>query len=73
MCGKPPFEVAESFVGEVSNLEAARNWYKEKLEFREAPNDVPDDSGKPYLALALSGEVPEIVLMEKDPKGPGGW
>jgi catechol 2,3-dioxygenase-like lactoylglutathione lyase family enzyme len=65
MWGKPPFEVGDGFVLEVSNLEASRRWYKETLGFRDAPEVAEDDSGRPFLALKISDHGPYVSLLEK--------
>jgi catechol 2,3-dioxygenase-like lactoylglutathione lyase family enzyme len=65
--GKPPFEVADGYGIEVSNLEATRNWYKEKLGFRDAPEVDGDDSGRPFCGLKLSDDGTPLSLVEKNP------
>jgi hypothetical protein len=53
MFGKPPLYIPDSFAVEVRDLQAASSWYKEKLGFRDAPSDIGDDSGRPYVVLQL--------------------
>lgn len=67
--GKPPFEVADGYGIEVANLAIARNWYREKLGFRDAPEIAEDDSGRPFCGLKLSDDGAALSLVEKGPAG----
>lgn len=61
-----PLRIPESFSVRVSNLANARQWYVEKLGFREGPKDIPDDSGSPFVALQLrEGEFITLVEIPK--------
>jgi catechol 2,3-dioxygenase-like lactoylglutathione lyase family enzyme len=63
---KPPFEVADGYGIDVSNLEAACSWYKEKLGFRDAPEVDEDDFGRPSRGLKLSDNGTALSLVEKN-------
>lgn len=65
--GKPPFEVADGYGIDVTNLAIARNWYKENLGFRDAPEIDEDDSGRPFCGLKLSDDDVALSLVEKGP------
>ena len=67
MWGKPPFSIPESFALKVRDLQAARHWYVEKLEFRDGPKDVTDDSGLPFAVHQLRIEELLILLETADP------
>jgi hypothetical protein len=65
MWGKP-FYIADNFAVEVRNLGAARSWYKEKLDLRDARPGREDDSGRPFADLQLSEGV-FLTLVEAEP------
>jgi catechol 2,3-dioxygenase-like lactoylglutathione lyase family enzyme len=67
MWGKPPFSVDDNCVVEVRNLPAAREWYKEKLGFREADADREEDSGRPFTDLCFSTNDAFLSLVELEP------
>jgi catechol 2,3-dioxygenase-like lactoylglutathione lyase family enzyme len=67
MGGKPPFSISDNCSVDVRNLAAARDWYKEKLELREANNDREEDSGRPFVDLHVSGEDTFVSLVELEP------
>lgn len=66
---KPPFEVADGYGIDVSNLDAACSWYKEKLGFRDAPEVDEDDSGRPFRGLKLSDKGIALSLVEHNQEG----
>ena len=49
------------------NLAAARDWYKEKLELREANDDREEDSGRPFADLHVSNDDTFVSLVELEP------
>jgi catechol 2,3-dioxygenase-like lactoylglutathione lyase family enzyme len=67
MWGKPPFSIGDNCAVDVRNLNAARNWYKEKLGLQEAQTDREDDSGRPFVDLCLSRDGTFISLLELAP------
>lgn len=64
MWGKPTFVVAENCAIDVTNLATMREWYKEKLGFREAPTDREDDSGRPFVDLQIANDDTILSLVE---------
>jgi len=62
--GKPPFSIADNCAVDVQNLAASREWYKEKLGFREAPRDRQEDSGRPFVDLHISNDDTFLSLVE---------
>jgi catechol 2,3-dioxygenase-like lactoylglutathione lyase family enzyme len=67
MWGKPPFSVADNCVVEVRNLYAVRDWYKEKLGFREAAKDREEDSVRVFTDLHISNDDTLLSLVELAP------
>lgn len=67
MWGKPPFSISDNCSVDVRNLAAVRDWYKEKLELREARNDREDDSGRPFADLHDSNDDTFVSLVELEP------
>jgi len=64
MWGKPPFAIADNFAVDVQNLDAARDWYKEKLKLSEMHTDRSDDSGRPFVDLHVPGSDTLLSLIE---------
>ncbi len=64
MWGKPPFTIADNRAIDVRNLPASREWYKEKLGLREAPDDREEDSGRPFVDLHIASDDAFISLLE---------
>jgi catechol 2,3-dioxygenase-like lactoylglutathione lyase family enzyme len=67
MWGKPPFSIADNCAIDVRNLAASREWYKKTLEFREAPVEREEDSGRPFVDLRLGNDGTFISLVELKP------
>ncbi len=67
MWGRPPFSIADNCAIDVRNLAASREWYKEKLGLREAPDDREDDSGRPFVDLRIANDDAFISLVELKP------
>jgi catechol 2,3-dioxygenase-like lactoylglutathione lyase family enzyme len=67
MWGKPPFTIADNCAVDVRNLRVAFEWYKEKLELREAQNDREEDSGRPFADLHASDDDTFLSLVELEP------
>lgn len=57
------------FVG-VSDLQAARNWYKEKLGMREVPVEV--DEPADAIGLAFDGEDGALIIGSPGSEPPAG-
>jgi len=64
MWGRPPFSIADNCAVDVRNLAASREWYKEKLGLREAPDDREEDSGRPFVDLHIASDDAFISLLE---------
>jgi catechol 2,3-dioxygenase-like lactoylglutathione lyase family enzyme len=88
MWGKPPFIVPDNCVVDVRNLDAAREWYKEKLGLREAHTDrktTLDDRSRtlafpmaPFLSLVeiAQGASPEkrhVIFFAKNLEKTQQW
>jgi len=70
MWSKPPFYLGDGYAVEVSNLETARAWYREKLDFRDAKlRREYGDSGKPFIDLQLSNENTVFTLVQMEAGG----
>jgi catechol 2,3-dioxygenase-like lactoylglutathione lyase family enzyme len=67
MWGKPPFFIAGNCAVDVKNLAAVREWYKEKLGFREAPKNRQEDSGRAFVDLYISNDDTFLSLVELEP------
>jgi catechol 2,3-dioxygenase-like lactoylglutathione lyase family enzyme len=67
MWGKPPFTIADNCAVDVRNLRVACEWYKEKLELREAQNDREEDSGRLFADLHASNDDTFLSLVELEP------
>jgi catechol 2,3-dioxygenase-like lactoylglutathione lyase family enzyme len=67
MWGKPPFSIADNCAVDVQNLAAVREWYKEKLGFREALNNRQEDSGRRFVDLYISNDDIFLSLVELEP------
>jgi catechol 2,3-dioxygenase-like lactoylglutathione lyase family enzyme len=64
MWGAPPFVIADNCAVDVRNLARARDWYKDKLTFRESKTRREDDSGRPFVDLYFSHEETFLTLAE---------
>jgi hypothetical protein len=49
------------------SIAAVREWYKEKVGFREAPNNRHEDSGRPFVDLYISNDDIFLSLVELEP------
>ena len=67
MWGKPPFYIPDNYAVDVRNLAPAREWYKERLELREAQTDRTEDSGRPFADLCISTNDSFLSLVELEP------
>jgi catechol 2,3-dioxygenase-like lactoylglutathione lyase family enzyme len=65
MWGKHPFWISDNSVIEVSNLGAARDWYKKTFGLREASGEREDDSGRPFVDLRVSNDDTALTLVER--------
>lgn len=64
MWGAPPFWIPDNCAIDVRNLVAAREWYKEKLGFRESHDRKEDDSGQLFADVAISKDSAVCSLIE---------
>ena len=67
MWGKPPFSIADNCMVEVRNLTGAREWYREKLGFRETDTHREEDSGRPFTDMCISNDEAFLSLVELEP------
>jgi catechol 2,3-dioxygenase-like lactoylglutathione lyase family enzyme len=67
MWGRPPFSVGSNCAIDVRNLGASREWYAEKLGFREAHDRKEDDSGRPFADLHIGNDDTFVSLVELPP------
>lgn len=68
MWGGPPFVIPDNCAVDVRNLNAARDWYKEKLALQESRDRGEDDSGRPFADLCISKrDATFISLVELEP------
>jgi catechol 2,3-dioxygenase-like lactoylglutathione lyase family enzyme len=64
MFGKPPFVIPDNYGVGVRNLAAASAWYKDKLGLSEIETDREEDSGRPFMDLAVSKNDAFLSLVE---------
>ena len=64
MWGRPPFFIGNNYAIDVRNLADSRNWYAEKLGFREAHDRKEDDSGRPFADLHIGNDDTFVSLVE---------
>jgi catechol 2,3-dioxygenase-like lactoylglutathione lyase family enzyme len=69
---KLPFTIADGYAVDVSDLRAAREWYKEKLGLQESREKREDDSGRPCADLVAAGDDGMISLVELEAGAAGG-
>jgi catechol 2,3-dioxygenase-like lactoylglutathione lyase family enzyme len=67
MWGAPPFYISDGCAIDVRNLAAATEWYKKKLERKDAKTDREDDSGRPFIDLRLTHSEIFLSLVEVMP------
>jgi catechol 2,3-dioxygenase-like lactoylglutathione lyase family enzyme len=64
MWGRPPFFIGNNYAIDVRNLVDSRNWYGEKLGFRETHDHKEDDSGRPFADLHFGNDETFVSLVE---------